>query len=222
MLTYRNKVARADGVVAEIESLGQRGLAVGGDITDPLARDALLRAVESSVETVNVLVLNASGGLERDLLARDANYPMRINHDAQVALVRLIRPLLRPASTIVFVTSHWAHRYGTVKQLPSYEPIAASKHAGEKALRALVSDLKQEGIRLLIVTGDLIEGTITAKLLERSTPGLTASRVTADGTATTIEEMSEAIVGAICDATLPSGSTVVVGGSLESLDLILR
>jgi hypothetical protein len=36
---------------------------------------------------------------------------------------------------IVFVTSHWAHLYGQMEQLPAYKPIAESKYAGEQALR---------------------------------------------------------------------------------------
>lgn len=218
-LTYRNKAARAAGVVAQIESLGRRGLAVGGDMTDPLARDTLVGEVARWAGAADALVLNASGGLERDLLARDAAYPTRINREAQVELVRLMRPLLRSGGTIVFVTSHWAHCYGAVEQLASYEPIAASKHAGEKALRALAGDLGQDGVRLLVVSGDLIEGTITAKLLERGAPGLAARRAASEGAAT-VHDMSEAIASAIGDATLPSGATVVVGGSLASLDPI--
>ena len=43
-------------------------------------------------------------------------------------------------------------------------------------------------------------------------------RATAESTATTISDKSEAIVRAINDATVPSGATVGVGGSLESRD----
>src|SRR5690349_22343011 len=43
-------------------------------------------------------------------------------------------PLIPPDSSIVFVTSHWAHLYGQVEQLPNYEPIAETKYAGEQAL----------------------------------------------------------------------------------------
>ena len=46
--------------------------------------------------------------------------------------------LLAPGATVVHVTSHWAHLYGSVPQLPDYEPVARSKHAGEEALRARI------------------------------------------------------------------------------------
>ncbi len=72
----------------------------------------------------------------------------------------------------MFVTSHWAHFHGQHPVLPAYEPIADSKKAGEDALRARIPEFLGRGIHLYIVSGDIIEGTITPKLLERTQPGL--------------------------------------------------
>jgi hypothetical protein len=142
---------------------------------------------------------------------------MHINHDAQVALLDGALPLMPRGATVIFVTSHWAHRYGEVEQFPAYAPVAASKHAGEQALRRRQDGLTDQGIRLLVVTGDLIEGTITPKLLERVAPGSIEQRRDAVGSLPTTTDMGEAIAIAATDTTLPSGHTVVVGGRLESL-----
>lgn len=217
VIGYRNKAARAEAVARQIEVIGRRALAVRGDITQEADRTELMEAVRQQFGALNVLILNASGGLERDLVAADAGYPLRINRDAQLALLEDAQPLMRPGSTVVFVTSHWAHRYGDVTQLPDYEPVAASKHAGEQGIRALIPALTEMQIRLLVVTGDLIDGTITAKLLERRNPGLATTRSGAGGRATTTEEMGQAIATAVKDTSLPSGHTVVVGGSLASI-----
>jgi len=171
-----------------------------------------LRALTSPLR---LLVLNASGGLERDLLATDPEYPMHVNRDAQLAVLEAVVPLLELGATVVFVTSHWAHLYGRVPQLPQYEPIARSKHAGETALRQRVPAL---GLRLLVVTGDLVEGTITAKLLERMDPGVRALRTSATHPLPSTGQMAGAIVAAALDERLPSGHTVVVGRDLDSLD----
>jgi NAD(P)-dependent dehydrogenase (short-subunit alcohol dehydrogenase family) len=216
-ITYRNKAARAEAVAAEIREAGKRSLAVGGDMTRPAAIDSLIEEVTRWAGSLAALVLNASGGLERDLVAADPDYPLRINRDAQVALLERARPLLHPGSTVLFVTSHWAHRYGEVAQLLSYEPVAASKHAGELAVRGLIPSLAADGIRVLVATGDLIEGTITAKLLERVAPGLAAGRSDAGGRVASVDEMGAAIAAAIADDSLPSGQTIVVGGPLDSL-----
>lgn len=218
MITYRNKAARARNVVARIEATGRHAHALAADITTPGEPARLMRELANwGYNHLDVLVLNASGGMERDLVAANPAYPMLINRDAQVALVGVATPLMPQGSTIVFVTSHWAHLYGRVEQLPAYEVVASSKYAGEQALRDQQSALDTAGIRLVIVTGDLIEGTITPKLLERVTPGLAGSRRTPTGALPTAGDMGRAIAEAATDTTLASGSVVVIGGTLDSV-----
>ena len=215
-LTYRNKAARANEVAAHITALHQHALPLGCDITQADDVRRLFTALKEWHTELDILVLNASGGLERDLLALDPEYPMHINRDAQLRLVEYALPLMTRGGTIVFITSHWAHLYGQMTQIPAYEPVAESKHAGEQALRTQQDMLAERGIRLLVVTGDLIEGTITPKLLERGAPGLTEHRRATIGPLPTATEMGAVIAQSATDPSLPSGHTIVVGGSLES------
>ena len=215
-LTYRNKADRAQAVAREITRHGQRALWVGCDITQEADVQRLFTELGEWRDHLDVLVLNASGGLERQLLAADSEYPMHINRDAQLAVVERATPHMPHGSTIAFITSHWAHLYGHVEQLPGYEPVAASKRAGEQELRLRQDQLADAGIRLLVITGDLVEGTITPRLLEREAPGLASMRRSVVGQLPTAAEMGKAIADAVLDPALPSGHTVVVGGSLES------
>lgn len=215
-ITYRNKAARAEEVVAKMTSLGAQATAIACDITNAADVEQLFSVLQAWSDHLDLLVLNASGGLERELIAEDSAYPMRINRDAQVALVEKALPIMAQNSTIIFVTSHWAHLYGQIVNLPAYAPVASSKHAGEEALRARQEEFAQQRIRLLVVTGDLIEGTITPKLLERAAPGLLKMRREAIGQLPSAADMGEAIAEAAINSSLPGGSTIVVGGSLDS------
>ena len=215
--TYRNKASRAEGIAKAARTLGVQALPIQADITDVAQINEFAARLRDWSGSLDLLVLNASGGLERDLLAKDPSYPMRVNRDAQLLVLEALVPLLAGAATVVFVTSHWAHLYGEVEQLPAYEPVAASKHAGEAALRARQSDLGARGIRLIVVTGDLVEGTITAKLLERKAARSGTTRAVHQGTAISPREMAVAIADAAFDKALPSGHTVVVGGALDSV-----
>lgn len=216
-ITYRNKAARAEEVIASFVRHGAEGLSTACDMTRPGDLQQLVITLRDWRDHLDVLVLNASGGLEREALAADPQYPMRINRDAQLALVDAALPLMPAGGVIVFVTSHWAHLYGQVEQLPKYSDVAESKHAGEIALRARQAEFDNHGIRLIVITGDLIEGTITPKLLERATPGLAAGRRESVGPLPTAEEMGQVIAVTATDATLPSGYTVVIGGALDAL-----
>src|SRR5260370_1719809 len=153
----------------------------------------------------------------RNLVEADPPSPMPINRDAQLLFPRAALPLLRDGSVIVFVTSHWAHLYGQIEQLPVYEPVAESKHAGEQAIRARQNEFAARGIRLVVVTGDLVEGTISPKLLERTAPGFIDQRRIITRPLPTPAELRAKIAFTPINTDLSSGSTVVVGAELQSM-----
>ena len=97
---------------------------------------------------------------------------------------------------------------------PSPAPPPMPGHtAVAPALRARIPELAARGLRLAVVSGDVIEGTITPRLLERSAPGLLAQRRAQAGTLPTVEDMAAAVVQALADPTLPSGHTLYVGST---------
>ena len=214
--TYRSRTRRAEQVVADGHATGSEVLAIRGDMTVPGELAEVFARLRQWTDHLDVVVLNASGGLERDRLAEDPDYPMRINRDAQLALIDNALPLLGSGATAVLVTSHWAHLYGRIEQLPAYEPVARTKHAGEQALRRHAG-LRERGVRLLVVTGDLVDGTVTPMLLERAARGMTDERRREIGRLPTAAEVGEAIARAAVDPGLPSGHTVVVGGALDTV-----
>ncbi|BBX36571.1 short chain dehydrogenase [Mycolicibacterium mageritense DSM 44476 = CIP 104973] len=208
VVNYREKVKRANAIVDAITAAGGQGSVAGADLSDPVATAGLIDQLRDSFGRLDVLVLNASGGLER---GADADYPMRINRDAQVRLVELALPLLSRGGRIVFVTSHQAHFHGQQPVPQDYLPIAASKRAGEDALRAMQPRFDELGISFVVVSGDMIDGTIIVRLLARRDPEAVSAR-TIHGELPTIEEFARAIVTAALDPTR-STDTVYVGGA---------
>ncbi|HEY5230490.1 MAG TPA: SDR family oxidoreductase, partial [Galbitalea sp.] len=114
VINYRNKEARAHKLVAAIEAAGGKALAIGADLTDPASLAALFTQIENSLGGLDILVMNASGGMESGM-AED--YAMRLNRDAQVAVLTGALPLLHDGSRIVFVTSHQAHFIKTTETM---------------------------------------------------------------------------------------------------------
>ena len=210
VVNYRSKQPRAAEVAAAIEAVGSRAILAQADLTNAPDLVRMAQLLRAHLSQIDVLVLNASGGLEKD---KPATYARLLNRDAQVQTLEHHLPFIPNGGTVVFVTSHWAHFYGQKPVSPAYEPIAASKHAGEEALRVYIPHLARYGIRLIIVSGDMIDGTITPRLLERSLPGLLAARRLQAGRLPTVAEFAEAIVKSIADPSLPSGATVFVGST---------
>jgi len=209
-INYRSKGPRAQEVADELAAMGRKALLVQGDITNAEDIAATFDLIQTAWGRLDFLILNASGGLEQD---KAADYAMQLNLTAQVNLVNGALPMMKPGSRIVFVTSHLAHFYGAGPGYDGYEVVAASKRAGEDALRGMIPSLSARGVRLVVVSGDLIEGTITPKLLERQSRGLIEKRRQAVGALPGVEEFAAAIVQAGISETYSSGETVYVGST---------
>jgi NAD(P)-dependent dehydrogenase (short-subunit alcohol dehydrogenase family) len=209
VVNYRSKRARADEVVREIEALGRKSIALQADLTVESELAAMMARVSESFGDLDVLVLNASGGLEK---GKSDDYAMSLNVTAQLNTAKAAAKLMTNGGRIVFVTSHWAHFYGKKAVMHSYEPVARSKHAGEQALREYASTVTDLGISLVVVSGDMIEGTITPRLLERKERGLMEARRHV-ATLPTVDEFADAIANAAADDSIALGHTVYVGST---------
>lgn len=210
IVNYRSKARRAEEIAGDVRQAGRRAVAARADLTDPDESASMFAVVRERFGRLDLLVLNASGGLEKD---RDEDYAMQINLTAQTRAVDLALPLMPEGGRVVFVTSHLAHFYGKRPVYPGYEPVAASKKAGEDALRSRIPELSARGVSLIVISGDVIEGTITPKLMERQSPGLLAARRRQAGRLPTVDDFARAVVDAAEDAGLTSGATVFVGST---------
>jgi NAD(P)-dependent dehydrogenase (short-subunit alcohol dehydrogenase family) len=209
-INYRSKVRRAEVVADQVRAAGQTPLIVAADMTDAAAVDRMYADIEQAFGGLDLLVLNASGGLEKDVAP---DYGMLLNRDSQVDAARKALPLLSEGGRIVFVTSHLAHFFGMKPGVPEYDIVAESKHAGEVALRGMMPELTSRGIELIVVSGDLLDGSITPKLLNRMRPGVIEQRREEAGSLPTVEDFAAEVVDAALNEDLKTGDTVYVGST---------
>jgi NAD(P)-dependent dehydrogenase (short-subunit alcohol dehydrogenase family) len=216
VVNYRNKEKRALQLVAKIEEAGGEAIAIGADLTDEASLATMFDTVRDAWGGLDVLVMNASGGMETGM-AED--YALKLNRDAQVALLTAALPLLAPGSRVVFVTSHQAHFIRTTETMPEYLPVALSKRAGEDALREMLPQLETAGVEFVVVSGDMIEGTITATLLERSNPGAISSRKESAGKLYNVAEFAAEVASAAVDP-VPADHTRLVGDTSDFAPIV--
>ena len=213
VVNYRQKAPRAHKVVQEIEAAGGHAVAVQADMTRPEeVRNLFAQAVET-FGGGDVLVLNASGGMETDL---GEDYALKLNRDAQDDALTAALEHLPEGGRVVFVTSHQAHFINDVETMPEYEQVARSKRAGEDTLTARVPELAGKGVTLVVVSADMIEGTVTATLLNRARPGALEQRREAAGRLYSVQEFAQEIARMVT-ADVPSGHVELVGGADDFL-----
>lgn len=207
VVNFRNKAPRAEKLAAQLRELGVRALVQGADLTDPVSVGAMMEAVREEFGGLDILVLNASGGMESGM---EEDYALKLNRDAQLSVLDAALPLLGEGSRVVFVTSHQAHFIRTTPTMPEYEGVALSKRAGEDALRERIPQLEERGIGFTVVSGDMIEGTVTATLLNRLNPGAIEQRREQAGKLYNVSEFAAEVARAAVDP-VPADHTRLVG-----------
>jgi NAD(P)-dependent dehydrogenase (short-subunit alcohol dehydrogenase family) len=140
----------AGEVEARLRKSGAEVLALMSDVTQPDDRAEFLTALVERTGAVGGIVHAAALGAPSTALGmRPGRW--RMTWDSHVGgfldLISLLRPMLRPHSSIVALSSAGAHRV-----LPGYAPIGASKAALEAFVRYLAVELEPEGIRVNAVS----------------------------------------------------------------------
>jgi 3-oxoacyl-[acyl-carrier protein] reductase len=207
VVNYREKAARAETVAAAIRAAGGHASIIGADISDEADCATLIDTIVERFGRLDTLILNASGGLE---MGADPGYAMRLNRDAQKRLAALAVPHMPAGGRIVFVTSHQAHFFPNKAVPKGYASVAASKRAGETALYTMRSRFERAGIGFTVVSGDMIDGTIIVRLLQRRDPDAVEAR-REQAPLPTIGEFATAIAKAA--TTIHPSSIVFVGGA---------
>jgi 3-oxoacyl-[acyl-carrier protein] reductase len=88
-VNFRSKGSRAQQVAAQVQAIGRRALLAQADLTDESEVNAMARAIGDGFGHLSILVLNASGGLEKD---KPASYAMELNLTAQVRMLEAVLP----------------------------------------------------------------------------------------------------------------------------------
>ncbi len=172
------KDKRTKEVLDTVQLLGGRAIGIRADATVMADRVNFLdKAVELARQldprnpTIKGAVWNHAGGLEE---GRPSDWADIVNNQSTLELDRRLSLVQGPDGKRIFVTSVWAHRFGEVKQLPYYRPVAKSKKRAEMNLRA------ESSAGFLV--GHIITGTGAYALLERAFPErMAVLRQTAEG-----------------------------------------
>jgi len=153
---FRNR-APAEETAREVEKLGGRALLVKADVGDLEDLKRLFDEVEKEFGGLDILIHNAASGYNRPALEQKPKgweWTMNINARALLFAAQRAAPLMekRGGGKIVSISSP-----GSVRVLPDYIVVGASKAALESLTRYLGVELISKGINVNAVSPGVVE-----------------------------------------------------------------
>lgn len=161
ILTYRSQQGEAQAVVAEIEALGRRAVALPLDVSVSSSFDTFAAAVRGALashwqrESFDALVNNAGAGEHASLMeTTEAQFDSLVNMHLKGVffLTQKLLPLMADGGRIVNISSGL-----TRFALPGYSAYASMKGAVEVMTRYMAKELGARGIAVNTVAPGAIE-----------------------------------------------------------------
>jgi enoyl-[acyl-carrier protein] reductase III len=154
-LVYHNSHEEAEAVCADIQTLGRRALAIQADVSDPELVAEIFAKMREQFSQVDFLVSNAAVGVLRPALELSLKHWRRCLETNSLALNLLAQqavPLMPPGGRIIALSS-----LGSIRAIPQYAFIGASKAALESLARSLAQELGPRGIRVNVVSAGVVD-----------------------------------------------------------------
>ncbi|HSC84605.1 MAG TPA: SDR family oxidoreductase [Pseudomonas sp.] len=161
IITYHNGRAEAEAVVAEIQALGRRAVALQLDVSRSASFSEFAEQVRTALavtwqrERFDALLNNAGTGITAafvDTSEEQFDQMLNIHLKGTFFLTQKLLPLLADGGRILNVSSGLA-RFS----LPGYAAYAAMKGAVEVLTRYLAKELGERGIRVNVIAPGAIE-----------------------------------------------------------------
>jgi enoyl-[acyl-carrier protein] reductase III len=210
-IVYRSSHDEADSVCADVRGLGRRALATQADVSDPESVAEAFAGFRQQFERLDIVVSNAAIGVLRPALELTLKHWRRCLETNALALQLLAQqavPLMPNGGRIIGLSS-----LGSVRAIPHYAFIGASKAALESVARSLAQELGQRGIRVNIVNAGVVDTDALKYFPNREQLLTEFGRRAPAGPTLTPEDVANAVY-LLClpEAAMITGHTLVVDG----------
>jgi enoyl-[acyl-carrier protein] reductase III len=217
IINYLRQRTAAAETARVIEKQGSKALVIRANVGDHEDIHHMIEQIEKEFGRLDILVSNAASGVLKpamQLNERHWNWTMSINAWTLLPLTQHIVPLMGDSGgNIVAVSS-----LGSVRAIPNYAAVGASKAALESLIRHLAAELAPRGISVNAVSAGVVE-TDALKHFPNRDQLLEASLIkTPSGRLTTPEDVANVVLYLCHDLSDQiQGQTVVVDGGYSIL-----
>jgi len=211
-IIYHNSHEEADAVCAAIRALGRRAIAIQADVSDPASVAEAFTEFRKQFDRVDIVISNAAIGVLKPAMELTLKHFRRCLETNALALNSLAQnavPLMPAGGCIIGLSS-----LGSVRAIPQYSFIGASKAALESLARGLAQELGHtKKIRVNIVSAGVVDTDALKFFPNREELLAEYARRTPLGPKLTTEQVADAVF-LLClpEAAMITGHTLVVDG----------
>jgi enoyl-[acyl-carrier protein] reductase III len=210
-IVYHNSHDEAAAVCESIRGFGRRAQAIQADVSDAGSVAEAFDTFGKEFDRVDLVVSNAAIGVLKSALELTPKHWRRCMDTNALALNLLAQnavPLMRNGGRIIALSS-----LGSVRAIPQYAFIAASKAALESLVRSLAQELGQRGIRVNAVSAGVVDTDALKFFPNREQLLAEYARRAPAGPILTPENVADAVY-LLCqpEAEMITGHTLVVDG----------
>jgi enoyl-[acyl-carrier protein] reductase III len=210
-LVYHNSHEEAESVCGAIRGQGRKALAIQADVSDPESLAEAFATFRQQFNRVDFVVSNAAIGVLKPALELTVKHWRRCSETNALALNSLAQqavPLMTDGGRILAISS-----LGSVRAIPHYAFIGASKAALEALARSLAQELGPRGIRVNVVSAGVVDTDALKYFPNREQLLAEYERRTPAGPTLTPEDVAGAVY-LLClpEAAMITGHTLIVDG----------
>jgi len=211
-IAYHNSHEEADAVCNSIRALGRRALAMQADVSDPASVAEAFAEFSKEFDRVDIVISNAAIGVLKPAMELSLKHFRRCMETNALALNSLAQnavPMMPEGGCIIGLSS-----LGSVRAIPHYAFIGASKAALESLARGLAQELGHtKKIRVNIVSAGVVDTDALKHFPNREQLLAEYARRTPIGPTLTTEQVADAVY-LLClpEAAMITGHTLVVDG----------
>jgi enoyl-[acyl-carrier protein] reductase III len=210
-IVYHNSHEEAEAVCQTIREMGRRAYAVQADVSDPEILAEAVASLRQHYDHIDIVVSNAAIGVLKPAMELTLKHWRRCMETNALALNMLAQqtvPTMPPGGRIIALSS-----LGSVRAIPQYAFIGASKAALESVARSLAQELGRRGIRVNVVSAGVVDTDALKHFPNREQLLEEYARRTPAGPTLTPEDVADAVY-LLClpEASMINGHTLVVDG----------
>jgi enoyl-[acyl-carrier protein] reductase III len=211
VILYHNSHEEAEVVCGLVRGFGRKAQAIQADVSDPESLKEAFESLRQQFDRVDFVVSNAAIGVLKPALELTLKHWRRCLETNALALNTLAQqavPMMPKGGRIIAMSS-----LGSVRAIPHYAFIGASKAALEALARSLAQELGQRRITVNVVSAGVVDTDALKYFPNREQLLAEYARRTPAGPTLTPEDVAGAVF-LLCqpEAAMITGHTLVVDG----------